>query len=87
MTDIKELISWTCNLDGETQHICSILVGKPLGKQPTGRLQKRAGTGDNTELELDLRKVTYEARGQNWLRWVSVLAVLNLQLQLKKLND
>jgi hypothetical protein len=48
----------------ETQHICSILVGKLLGKQLTGRLQKRGETGDNTELELDLRKVTYENKRQ-----------------------
>jgi hypothetical protein len=53
-------------------------VGKPLGKQPTGRLQKRWRRGDNIVLELDLRKVNYEDMRQNWFRWVSVLAVLNL---------
>jgi hypothetical protein len=74
-------------MDGQTQHICSILVGKLLGKQSTGRLQRRWGRGDNTELERDLRKVSYEDRRQNWFRWVSVLALLNLQLQLKKLNN
>jgi hypothetical protein len=67
---------------GERRHAYRILVGKPEGKSPLGRLRRR--WADN--IKMDLREVGWDAR--DWIdlaqdrdRWRAYMnAVMNLRV-------
>jgi hypothetical protein len=72
-----------CSADGEEGGVYRILVGKPEGKRPLGRLRRRW----EDHIRMDLQKVG--CGGMDWIglaqdrdRWRAILnAVMNLRVQ------
>jgi hypothetical protein len=54
-------MAWACSTNGEKRNTYRILVGKPEGKGPLGKLRRRLV--DN--IKIDLREIKWD--GMDWI--------------------
>jgi hypothetical protein len=68
MIKSRRIMDSACSTNGESRNLCRILVGKPEGKRPLGRL--RCGWVDNIKLILEVKDGVIST-GLIWLRIVA----------------
>jgi hypothetical protein len=75
-------VSGTCGTNGEKRNVCRLLVGKPEGKRPLGRLRRRWMYNIKMDhFEIGLNVVDWIGLAQDRYRWRALVnVVMNLRV-------
>jgi hypothetical protein len=75
-------VGGTCSTNGEKRNVYRLLVGKPEGKRPLGRLRHRWMDNIKVDLlEIGLGVVDWIGLAQDSYRWRAVMnAVMNFRV-------